>query len=330
MNQLELSTAARLAAEINIIKEQTARQVLSASIEIGERLEQAKALVDHGEWEVWLRDNVSYSQSTAQNLMRIAREYGSNQIDITTGRAPSEIFGNLTYSQAVALFALPEAERIEFIDNHEVTEMSTRELQAAIAEERAAREAAERASLEAQQAQAINERTVERLRERISHLTDEKEKAQSEAEKVVEGAAKAEKKAHKEKQRADALETQRAALEAQIKELREQPPELTEEQRAEIEQQIEKKYADRINQLTIDADAARSRQAEIAEEKAVLERRIQQESDKELVRFQALFERLQMDFATLLELADNIGGERGKKLRGVLASLTDGVAGGGI
>lgn len=328
MDQLALNKTTQLAAEINFIKEQTARQVLSASIEIGNRLEQAKALVDHGQWETWLEENVSYSQSTAQNLMRIAREYGSTQMDIT-GRTPADVFAQLTYSQAVALFALPEPDRVEFVETHDVTEMSTRELQQAIAEEKALRESAEaKLQAAAECAQRANDRArqadaeAESLRNELSH---EKDKAQHAANQFQSAAKKSASAMQAEKDRADKLEAQKANLEAQIKELRSKPAEITDEQREEIERRIEQKYAAQIEQLTIDADTARAQQQAIAEEKAALERRAQQENDKRLVKFQTLFERLQMDFSALVRLADEIGGEPGMKLRGIIASLTDGI-----
>ena len=322
MDQLAINKTTQLAAEINFIKEQTARQVLSASIEIGNRLEQAKALVEHGQWKAWLEENVSYSQYTAQNLMRIAREYGSNQMDIT-GRTPAEIFGNLSYSQAVALFALPEPDRAEFVDTHDVPSMSTRELQQAIAEEKALRESAEEKLLAASERAEQASQEADSLRNELSH---EKDKAQHAANQFQTAAKKSASAIQAEKDRADKLEAQRAALEAQVKELRDRTPELTDEQRAEIEQQIEQKYAAQIQQLTIDADTAKAQQQAIAEEKAALERRAQQENDKRLLKFQTLFERLQMDFISLVRLADEIGGETGNKLRTVIASLTNGIA----
>jgi len=321
MDQLALNKTTQLAAEINFIKEQTARQVLSASIEIGNRLEEAKALVDHGQWETWLEENVSYSQSTAQNLMRIAREYGSTQMDIT-GRTPADVFAQLTYSQAVALFALPEPDRAEFVETADVTQMSSRALQQAIAEEKALRESAE------EKLQAAAERAEQAVQEADSlrnELSHEKDRAQHAAHQFQSAAKKSASAIQAEKDRADKLEAQRANLEAQIKELRSKSPEITDEQREEIERRIEQKYAAQIEQLTIDADTARAQQQAIAEEKAALERRAQQENDKRLVKFQTLFERLQMDFSALTRLADEIGGEPGMKLRGIIASLTDGI-----
>ena len=65
-----------IAAEINAVKRQVARNCLSAAIEIGRLLTEAKALVPFGRWGEWLEENCAYSQSTANNLMRLCEEYG--------------------------------------------------------------------------------------------------------------------------------------------------------------------------------------------------------------------------------------------------------------
>ena len=72
MNELQVQrTPELIAAEINHIKEETKRIVLNNSIEIGRRLTEAKLLIPHGQWGVWLKENVDYSKTTANNLMNI-------------------------------------------------------------------------------------------------------------------------------------------------------------------------------------------------------------------------------------------------------------------
>lgn len=115
----------QLAREINFIKDQTAKMLLAASIDIGERLTAAKSLLPHGAWGDWLKNTVDYSQSTANNLMRIYKEYGNSQS-----------LGNLSYSQAVALFSLKEEEREQFALENKVEDMSARELAQAIKEKK--------------------------------------------------------------------------------------------------------------------------------------------------------------------------------------------------
>ena len=135
--QQESQNADQLAYEINFIKRQTYEYVLKASVDIGERLTAAKELVPHGQWTEWLAEKVDYSQSTANNFMRIYREYSDDQISMT-GRTKSETFASLSYSQAVALFSLPEHQREEFVEQHDVSDMSIKELKEAIAAQKAA------------------------------------------------------------------------------------------------------------------------------------------------------------------------------------------------
>lgn len=133
-----------LAAEIRTIKNQTGRMVLNASIEVGRRLTEAKAKLPHGSWGEYLKNEVDYSPSQAQNLMRVFREYGSDQQSLFGGEAKSQTFGNLTYSKALSLLAIPdEEERERFAVENDVEHMSVRELNEALkarneAEEKAA------------------------------------------------------------------------------------------------------------------------------------------------------------------------------------------------
>lgn len=124
-----------IAAEINNIKEQTKRQVLYNSIEIGRRLTEAKMALPHGEWGKWLEEKVDYQKSTANNFMKIFREYGPNQITLLDNNAKSQAIGELSYTQAITLFGIHDInKREEFIENNNLNDMSTRELKKAIDE----------------------------------------------------------------------------------------------------------------------------------------------------------------------------------------------------
>ena len=130
MNNLIERTAEVIASEILVIRENAAKVLLSASIEIGNRLIEAKELIPYGEWGAWLEDNFEYSQSTANNLMAIANEYQDKQYDMLSTASKAEIFGKLTYSQAVALLPLSVDERAEFVQSHDMEGMSVRDIQA--------------------------------------------------------------------------------------------------------------------------------------------------------------------------------------------------------
>jgi hypothetical protein len=127
-------TPALIAAEINSIKSQTRMMVLCNSIEIGRRLVEAKSMLEHGEWGKWLSESVDYSIRTAQNLMKIFEEYGSNQISLFGDNAKTQALAHLSYTQAVALLGVPGEDREKFIEDNDIENMSTRELQQAIKE----------------------------------------------------------------------------------------------------------------------------------------------------------------------------------------------------
>jgi len=143
MNEIAISdknlsvdrTPQLIAIEINSIKEQTRKQVLFNSIEIGKRLAEAKIMLGHGEWGDWLKGSVDYSQRTASNLMGIFEQYGTSQINMfCENNAKSQALANLSYTQAVLLMGIPQDEREEFVEEHDVDTLSTRELQQAIKE----------------------------------------------------------------------------------------------------------------------------------------------------------------------------------------------------
>ncbi|MBI6052333.1 DUF3102 domain-containing protein [Clostridium perfringens] len=129
-------TPGQIALEINTIKEQTRKLLIYNSIEIGRRLVEAKEIVDHGEWGKWLENEVSYSKSTANNLMKIFKEYGADQINLIGDNLKSQTFGDLSYSQAIVLLGIAPEEREEFVKENNINEMSTRELKKVIDEKK--------------------------------------------------------------------------------------------------------------------------------------------------------------------------------------------------
>ena len=118
-------TAYTIAAEIRA----HSSQFIFSTFEIGRLLIEAKALVPAGEWMEYLKNELGYKQSTANNFMRIYKNYNVD------GHLPeSQTFGNLSPSQALELLALPEGEREEFMAENDVSSMSVRQLHAVIKE----------------------------------------------------------------------------------------------------------------------------------------------------------------------------------------------------
>ena len=121
MSEAITRDAVAIAQEINQIKAEVRDTAIRGAIEIGKRLLEAKSLVPYGSWGKWLEDNVAYSERTAQDLMRIAKEYGRKET-----QALAEIQNK---EQAVLLLALDAQEREQFVKEHDLSAMSTRDLQ---------------------------------------------------------------------------------------------------------------------------------------------------------------------------------------------------------
>ncbi|UWG97704.1 DUF3102 domain-containing protein [Dehalobacter sp. DCM] len=139
MNQpITERTPCVIAAEINQIKQQTCNIMLTNAIEVGKRLKEAKAMLPHGEWGKWLVESVNYSQRTANRLMQLFEEYGDKLLVCAEdgGSANSSALTNLTYYQALLLLGIPEDEREEFILQHDIDDMTTRELDLALKEQK--------------------------------------------------------------------------------------------------------------------------------------------------------------------------------------------------
>ena len=122
-----------ITAEIVAITRQTQLMILHSAIEVGRRLCEAKEQVAHGGWGEYLKNEVNISVFTANNFMRVFKEFGDDQMPLF-GDAKFQTFGNLTYSQAVALFAVSKDERENFVAENNVEELSVAELKKLIAE----------------------------------------------------------------------------------------------------------------------------------------------------------------------------------------------------
>ena len=113
-----------------------------AILTIGRCLIEAKDMLPHGEWLPWLNERVEFSERTAQKFMQLAREW-----------ANPNTLADLGASKALMLLALPEGEREQFVEDHNVIDMSARQLKEAIRERDEARKAAEVAKADASAAE---------------------------------------------------------------------------------------------------------------------------------------------------------------------------------
>lgn len=250
-------TAEEIAGSINRIKAEVREAVLDGSIRIGRELQAAKSKVPYGEWADWLEENVDYSVRTAQNLMRIADEYG---------RRRTEAMEGLSITQAVLLLGLPAQERAEFVESHDMDSITTDELREQIKrlnEEKASLQMTIDGMLQAAEeeredpAQGLREQLEETERKlaaanreaeaaeaeanalRAGHNKDMKQKAE-ELRKAQQDASEQSTKAMAAKKTIEGLTRQKERLEEELQAARNRPETVVYETPPEVEAELKK------------------------------------------------------------------------------------------
>lgn len=270
------------------------REAGEAILDIGARLIEAKGMLAHGEWLPWLTERVEFSERTAQNFMRLAREWSNPQT-----------LADLGASKALALLALPTEERERFLaETHEVDgkkkaviDMSARQLEQAVRERDEARKAAEAAKADAAAAEAARvkmEADMKVVNATLESARAEKEQADREAARLERELA-----ALKNRPVDVAVETvadPAAIAQARAEAMAEMQAKLDKAKAAKTKADEKRKAAE----AALEQTQAQLRDAEQARKNAVLS------SDEDMATFKVLFQQAQ---------------EQANKMRGILLKL---------
>lgn len=275
-----------------------------AILTIGRCLTEAKDMLRHGEWLPWLNEQVELSERTAQKFMKLAREWSN----------PNTL-ADLGASKALMLLALPEGERDAFLEDHNVIDMSARQLEQAIKERDEARVAAEQAAADQHAAEQARDKMAEDMRlanasldaarEERKRADDHVKQLQNTLDEVLKDRANTYKKVE--------------ALTEELDELKSRPVDVAVETVVD-QAAIDKARADAIAEMQEKLDKAKEaaakardkqKQAEASvevlkrslEERDKSEKKAAMAGDKELAQFEVLF---------------NQGQELANKLHGLL------------
>lgn len=328
-----------IASEIKLLTKQGQQMALFYIVEIGQRLQEAKAMLSHGEWGEWLEKEVSYSQSTAENFMRIAEEYGKQQTSLFE-TAKSQSIENLGYTKLVALLAVPSVNRAEFAEQVNAEEISTRELQEKIKEYQISKETAEADK------KALEETLSEQQKQntfRISSLEREKETALKDAEKAESKVAELEEKIKEmekaskevpeselEKIRIEAEKQAKAEVEKKLaaaKEKAKKAEQKAKEAEAKIEtakKEVQSEYEKKLSDSEGEKKLLEAKAEQALEKVQTLEKQAAIAQSEEGARFKVFFEQVQKDFHLLSETLNKVClenpemGEKFKKATGLL------------
>ena len=317
-----------ITAEIRTIQGTVRRTALEGAIEIGRRLTEAKELLPHGEWGNWLKTEFEFSQPTASRLMTLFKEYAADQSSLFGAESKYSALNNISVTKALRLIAIPSEEREEWAKEHDVENISTRELDRLIKEKEevekaraeAERERAETAELlnkKCDEYTALNEAARE-LREqadstdeRIEKIKQAAERDKATLEKKLSAAAKAREKAEEQVRQAENAEMQAKAKLEELRKNPEIPPEL-----------IAKAAEEKTAAAKEEAEAYKAKVEELNKALSL--------SCPEAAVFKAWFEQVQLDFNRLMETLEkvrDIQPETAQKFDRAVKALLDSMSG---
>jgi len=296
--------------EIKTLHRQAQQVVLGYAIEIGRRLREAKEQLPHGSWGGWLKAEVEFSQSTANNFMRIFEEYGALQISLFGGESNSQTLGNLPYTKALALLAIPEDEREEFAETNKVEDLSSRELDRLIRERDEAKAEAERKEQDRQIAESARSKMAEEMQEansRLEQLNADAETAE-EARKLLEQELTALRETPIEVDVATVVDQKAvdeavAKAETSAKEKLRKAKEKEEKAKAEVEtlkQQLEAQKVEHEQALELAKAEGQSESADNIQRLHDLEKQVAL-ADPDAQKFKLLFEQVQESFSKMMQ-----------------------------
>lgn len=288
--------------EINFYKQQAGMAIL----EIGKRLAEAKSQLSHGEWLPWLEEKVEFSERSAQQYIRLWKEYGK-----------SATVADLGVRKALVLLALPESEREDFAaekhsvngEEKTVSGMTVKELEKAIAERNAAREEAEKAAADIQEAKDTALAAQEELARVRKELEELRSRPVEVAVQTVDASA--------EQIAAARLEAEKAVA-AQVEKAKKTLAEAQERVRKAEEQAA---AADKEKEAALDAAQSYKAEADAARKKLAAS------GNEGLIKFKTLFDQTVENVNRLAELLRQQPEDEREKLGRAMQALSQQIGG---
>lgn len=317
MSELTVTAYQRQIADVTQDIRRKTGEFLVTAIEIGRLLFEAKSMVEPGGWSKYIEEELPFSHSWANNYMKLYTEFGSDQTSLF---GDSQTFMKLRPTQALELLRLPEGEREAFMENHDVEDMSTRQIRQAVQdqldEERRKHEQTQ-GELESAQAQLRDaEQNILDIQQQLAAAKSVDNAREDQLEKLKDAKARAEKSESNalaivkrlEKQLEEA-QTQAESVQSELKKAREHP-EIPESMMTQLRKEAEaaaaqqataeiQKQLDAANAALVDANA----KVKETEEKLVAAQKNTKMNDVDLMAVQTLGQQM-------LAMANSINGHR--------------------
>lgn len=293
-------TLSVIVSEILTIERNVYSVALDGAIQIGQRLHEAKAQVEHGDWENWCKQNLNYSHSQATRFMKIATEYGDENSPYSK-IATSQDF---SISKALELLKVPEEDIETFAENNDIESDTVKELREKIRVLNAEKESLADEKKDAYDTAAKAEAEFTKLRLAKIEAEDQVKEAAAEIESLKAELQKA-KENGGDPEKLKVVEEKLSAAEAEIEAQKEKAKKLKEKAKAEKEKKDEEISAaveaakTEARKKALDESGVPELEAKIAS----LEKKLANSADDNKVRFKVLVDDVQDTWNSCIYLA---------------------------
>lgn len=337
VESMENKSVEELAVEANQFyaqAEAVANVALMYMAQAGARLEVIKGKLPHGEFEEWCKNNLSFSKSKAEKMMKLSSKLRDENGSFFKS---VNVYG-FGISKVWALLSAPDDVAEEVINNPESADMTAREFKDEI---RRLKE--EKEKLEEEKTGLLGDLENEKAfsRELSNNVMNLDKKlsganariAQLEAEPLVdEETAKKNEELTAEVERLKALKDEAAAerdkLTDKLTKEKEKSKALKKSMDEEIEKAVEKGKADAKEEALIEARRESENLQKAYDESKCniekLEKQLQQSNNEALISFKLKCTQLQLDFNAALESIDDVKAqdpEQGTKMISALGKV---------
>lgn len=127
LREIEDKTTEELAQEANTLWQQMeiiGNIGIMMAIQAGQRLQVIKSRLQHGEWEKWCENNLAFSKSKAEKMLKLAKKAS----DENSVFSKTETFTDLGISRVWALLSAPEEVAEKIVEDPENKDLTVREL----------------------------------------------------------------------------------------------------------------------------------------------------------------------------------------------------------
>ena len=177
---IENKSTEQLTAEVNVRYHQAEGLASMSAMmlaDAGRRLIEIKGRIPHGQFETWCADNLEFSKSKAEKMMKLAERVA----DENSLFSKTETFTDIGISRVWALLAAPEEVAAEVIETNDVESMTVRELKAQLARVKEEKEAAERKAEMIDHNNDDIRKELASMQRKLSETVSEKEFAEMQA-----------------------------------------------------------------------------------------------------------------------------------------------------